>query len=297
MDTASCGTPRWDGSDLLYQIGATLDAGRACGVCERGFVWPTAEPEAEIKVGVLEEVRENGAEQGAGQAGSRGSPARPRQGAAASCPTESTTAGAASSLVRQLEVSSELNPGKDAESQLVEALRISYPQFAVRNAAAGSWITGQLRPIIDLPVTVTMATLIPVLPDQSIQAWAWWPHGIWIGPRHTNFADGSICAFEQTDRTWERGGNLTTLLDLQAVWIARHIYLRVYDRWPGQQRLHTPYERLTEHRPGEFCGCGSDRRYELCCNKQDLEIGIVRARVDAKNKGVLRVRRPVIPGD
>jgi hypothetical protein len=45
------------------------------------------------------------------------------------------------------------------------------------------------------------------------------------------------------------------LLDLQIVWIARHLYLRRFGRWPGRQVLHTAFERLREE-----CCLASDRR-------------------------------------
>ena len=72
------------------------------------------------------------------------------------------------------------------------------------------------------------STNVGIIPFNNLISWAWWlPALIWIGPRHTNYHPlGSICSFEPEDRTWQRGQLLITLLDLQVLWIVRHIFLR-----------------------------------------------------------------------
>ncbi len=108
-----------------------------------------------------------------------------------------------------------------------------------------------------------------------VRSWAWWGPGlIWIGPRHTNYPDGSICSFEPKDLdAWQRGKSLRDLLDIHAVWIVRHLFLRYFGHWPGDQVFHTAYERLKEHRPGELCGgCRSGLRYEDCCRILDYRL-------------------------
>ena len=93
----------------------------------------------------------------------------------------------------------------------------------------------------------------------------------WIGPRHTNFPDGSVCAFEPADKTWVIGDPLVTLLDLYTLWALRHLHLQVFGRWPGHQAVRHPYERILELREDEHCGCDmSDKLYGKCCRDRDL---------------------------
>lgn len=109
----------------------------------------------------------------------------------------------------------------------------------------------------------------------AVRSWAFWGDPLatpsWIGPRHTNFPDGSICAFDPADRTWTFGEPIVELLDLYTVWAVRHLHLRVLGRWPGPQAVHMPYERILELNTDELCGCGnSKRRYGECCRGKDL---------------------------
>src|SRR5690606_16184896 len=78
---------------------------------------------------------------------------------------------------------------------------------------------------------------------------------------------GSICAFDRTDAVPD---DFSVHLDLMSLWLARHINLSVFGRWPGPQVLHTAYERLHEHAENELCGCTSGRLYDRCCRQADL---------------------------
>lgn len=80
---------------------------------------------------------------------------------------------------------------------------------------------------------------------------------------------GSICAFDRTDAVPD---DFSVHLDLMSLWLARHINLSIYGRWPGPQVLHTAYERLHEHAKNELCGCTSGRLYEECCRDADLAL-------------------------
>lgn len=107
-----------------------------------------------------------------------------------------------------------------------------------------------------------------------VRSWGFW-HSVagstWIGPRHTNFPDGSICAFDPTDGTWRVGDPIVELLDLYTLWAVRHLHLQVFGRWPGPQAAPHPYERISELRADEYCGCGaSDKLYGECCRDADL---------------------------
>lgn len=108
-----------------------------------------------------------------------------------------------------------------------------------------------------------------------VRSWAFWVDAVslpvWIGPRHTNYNDGSICAFERSDSTWTLADGLVPLVDFYTLWAARHLHLEVFGRWPGAQAVHRPYERILEIQPNEKCGCRrAQRTYTKCCRSQDL---------------------------
>ena len=96
-------------------------------------------------------------------------------------------------------------------------------------------------------------------------------HPVWIGPRHTNMPDGSICAFDPKDGTWKIGGSLVSLLDLYTLWALRHLHLQVYGYWPGRQVANFVAERFLELKPFEHCGCGGGKSYAECCSVNDLK--------------------------
>lgn len=151
----------------------------------------------------------------------------------------------------------------------------AYPQVQFRPTPDLIWLLNEIIPIRGLNESALLITVYPLATTEDIISWAWWgPAMLWIGPRHTNYyASGSICAYEPTDGTWSRRRPLTNLLDLQVVWIVRHLFLRYFGHWPGPQALHTPWERLREILPGESCGgCTSGRRYEDCCRPRDERI-------------------------
>jgi len=138
----------------------------------------------------------------------------------------------------------------------------------------GLWLLTESALLPALQTTATFLTGISFT-RASARSWGFWRGGTvgctWIGPRHTNFPDGSICAFEPSDGTWTFGDPLVELLDLYTLWALRHLHLQVYRRWPGQQAVHHPYERLLEIREGEYCGCGkTDKLYGECCRDRDL---------------------------
>lgn len=156
------------------------------------------------------------------------------------------------------------------QRQIVEDVAGAYPRVSARPTAQALWVTITIQPVQGLPDAAVVSTVYPLDPWRRVSSWAWWTAGVWLGPRHTNYPDGSICSFEVTDGTWTRKDSLLGLLDLTAVWITRHLYLRYFGRWPGRQVLHTAFERLKEHRPEELCGCDSGAKYSDCCQARDL---------------------------
>jgi hypothetical protein len=134
-----------------------------------------------------------------------------------------------------------------------------------------------------LPGLAQEATFLVALPFQTgllPRTWAYWSGaGVprWIGPRHTNFQDGTVCAFSPDENAWSEGGDLRTLLDLYSVWTLRHLHLDLTGLWPGKQyamigsrpELSALY-RISECEPQELCGCGSEKlTYAECCQPKD----------------------------
>lgn len=156
----------------------------------------------------------------------------------------------------------------------LEGVAGAYPQVELRSTPDAVWLLNWVTPLPGLDESALLVTAYPLNRSQNIVSWAWASLVlIWIGPRHTNFPEGSICSFEPKDRTWQRGRSLITLLDLNVLWIVRHIFLHWFGRWPGRQIFHTEWERLNEHLPGELCGgCDSGRLYDKCCRPRDEAI-------------------------
>lgn len=156
----------------------------------------------------------------------------------------------------------------------IAAVQAAYPGTQVWEVADGFWLYAQshLLPGLNRPAGFLVGLS---LAKRCVRAWAFWSAGVvgadWIGPRHTNFPDGSICAFEPRDGTWVFGESLVTLLDLYSVWALRQLHLERLSRWPGPQAVHFPYERILEVAGDEHCPCGfTGRSYAECCQPVDL---------------------------
>ena len=137
----------------------------------------------------------------------------------------------------------------------------------------GFWAIAKSGIFDGLNRSATIVTGMFTLSPFAFQSWAFWEDREWIGPRHTNFPNGSICAFDPLDSTWIPGDPLVVLFDLYTVWLVRHLHLSVFGRWPGAQAVPHPYERFLELRDSELCGCDREppRPYEECCRADDLQ--------------------------
>lgn len=175
-------------------------------------------------------------------------------------------------------------PSSSPASVIVPDLKRRYEGEldAVQEAYPGAqfWLQG------DSLWLLTESALLPGLQRKAVfltaisyrrriaRSWGFWggflPGFVWIGARHTNFPDGSICAFEPTDRTWCIGDSAIQLLDLYTLWALRQLHLEVFKRWPGRQVAPYAYERIIELQYDEHCGCGSNKLYGECCGDQDL---------------------------
>lgn len=135
------------------------------------------------------------------------------------------------------------------------------------------WLVAQSGLLYGSQRLATFVIGVAFAPALGIRGWGFWSSPFshtWIGPRHTNYPDGSICAFEPSDGTWKFGDSLVSLLDLYSLWATRHLHLERLGRWPGRQAAVDPYERLSEIRDDEFCGCErGDALYSECCKDSD----------------------------
>jgi hypothetical protein len=182
------------------------------------------------------------------------------------------------------------------ECDQIEAVRDKYPSAKISSDPVGTWLAVRTCPIgADGPQALLLIA-IPQAPRKA-EAWAFWinPRGTsWIGPRHTNFPNGSICAFPLNSDHLDCACPLRRYIDLLSEWCARHLYLAVHTKWPGpQEGLWVAY-RLGETQPGECCPrCGMLVLYEDCCKSLDE-----RELVDPRNPPApppdLSARRPPV---
>ncbi len=160
------------------------------------------------------------------------------------------------------------------ESELNAVLE-AYPKTRVWRQPDGLLLLTESALLASNHLPATFFIMIPYAKTEVVKGWGFWTSAIgieWIGPRHTNFPDGSICAFEPSDGTWSKGDPIIELIDLYSLWALRHIHLKIFGRWPGRQAVHFPYERILELRSDEYCGCKhSDKLYGECCQKNDLK--------------------------
>lgn len=254
---------RWllnaNAKNQLAEIGRQLDRGIFPEVKNGGFVSPGGGPVF---------PRSPGKEQVDESKRSRRSPAEPWAGSRAGqgAPGGTWPPGETAPLVGADE-------GTPYEAEL-DAIRTAYPGAEVWRQEGGFWL--YVESFILPGLGRKAVFLVGVATDKrAVRSWAFWggcvPGYSWVGPRHTNFPDGSICAFEPRDRTWAFGDSLVQLLDLYSVWALRHVHDEVFGRWPGPQAVAQPYERLLELRNDELCGCGSTVHYAECCKPADLK--------------------------
>jgi hypothetical protein len=140
------------------------------------------------------------------------------------------------------------------------------------------WLQVESAILDGLDRTATFLVAIPFDTDLFPRAWGFWnlPTGPrWIGRRHTNFVDGSVCAFVPDSGAWRPGDRLDSLIDLYSVWALRHLYLEQFGRWPGAQYSPHPFYSLVEFKDEEFCGCDlhdPPLRYGECCKPDHRKV-------------------------
>lgn len=164
------------------------------------------------------------------------------------------------------------------------AVFAAYPRTAYWLREEGMWLSVESAVLAGLDRSATFLISIPFRPLSPVRAWAFWTRTIgfeWIGPRHTNAVDGSICAFNPSEGTWRNGGSLVELIDQYTTWTLRQLHLETLHWWPGQQTAQFVHERLTELNDNEWCGCRPDaKRYADCCKQSDLASDRYRAALE-----------------
>lgn len=184
-------------------------------------------------------------------------------------------------------------PGIDcAVQQLMEA----YPATRVWRQEEGLWLFVPSTLLPDLGRSAGFVIAI-ALNSRHVRGWGFWLGGnvavSWIGPRHTNYPDGSICAFDSEDGTWTFGDSLVTLMDIYSVWAVRQLYLEQFGHWPGLQSSSHPYERLNEFADSEHCSCGTHgARYGHCCKVSDRKHRLLASAVNFTMRTNLEIRTP-----
>lgn len=255
--------PTHDVIEQLRLLGEELTRQAVVEVWRGGIVRPS-------ETGALSKSMGRG--NGNGNERPRGSAAGSREGTARGKGTAggSGTARAAAPIVVR-------SPREAYERQLT-AVCEAYPGSQSWPQDRGLWLLTPSAVLEGLDRRALFLLAIPYkFEGRTVSAWGFWDrnnvnYAQWIGPRHTNYPMGSICAYHLShESSWRNGGSLVTLLDLYSEWALRQLYLEYFGRWPGSQIASCIYERILETHPDELCGCGSvDKTYAECHRVADL---------------------------
>lgn len=164
----------------------------------------------------------------------------------------------------------------------LDDLRSAYPTLVFR-VENGLWLVVRSRPLGTDGPQVVFVVAVPFVTVLTPRAWGFWRTGpcpAFIGPRHTNFPDASICAFGVDDGAWAFDDGLVRLIDLYSSWVVRHLYYMHFERWPGRQHGLSALYRRTEFHPDEWCGCGARARYRDCHQTADTMLNDEEARAE-----------------
>lgn len=163
------------------------------------------------------------------------------------------------------------------------------------------WLLVESAILDGIDRSATFLVAIPFGSGLHPRAWGYWSSSDGprrIGPRHTNFPDGSICAYVPESGAWKEGGRLDALLDLYSVWALRQLHLEEFSRWPGRQFSSHPFYSLAEFKPDELCGCDTyepPRRYGECCRPAHLSHNLLALKTDFERKMGVRLGDRVPP--
>jgi hypothetical protein len=107
----------------------------------------------------------------------------------------------------------------------------------------------------------------------QVRVWSFWDSGAEAGlpiMSHHEYPDGSMCVCKSDE--WIRGRDLIVdYVNFCVCWIAKTLHDQLIGFYPGLQ--HVPaHIRRRRDRGAEYCGCGEQRRYQECCQWQDLAL-------------------------
>lgn len=171
----------------------------------------------------------------------------------------------------------------------------AYPGMQVWKQEGGFWLYTESGLLPGLTQPVSFLTAVSTAKG-VVRSWAFYCSAVgvkWLGPRHTNFPDGSICAYDLNDGTWTYGDSIVNLLDIYTVWALRHLHYATFGQWPGPQSVPLLYERLLEFEDNELCGCGVEgKKYIDCCKNSDLQANLVREAIKFGEFSCWSIRQP-----
>ena len=265
----------------LRLIGVALDECRTVRVKNRGLVVLDDEPATTQEVEPAYEQQSQRPAAGARQRAARRKGSPRRQGAAPG--SRSPGAG------------SRLGSLTSAYERQLRDVGEAYPGSKFLPDEDGLWLFAPSALLEGLERRAIFLIALPDTPEVEPRGWAFWEEQDklrWIGPKHTNLFDGSVCAYANAnDNMWFPGDDLRTLLDIYSVWAVRHLHLEIFGQWAGRQYAlldkdgrPDPYYRLTQIEPDELCTCSSGKRYRHCCRPGDLGLGFVAAKTDFERR-------------
>lgn len=248
--------------DHLQQIGSNLNKDIVPRILDGGIVIPsnTATPTPNWVPKEFDYERETQRRSSTGTWTRPSGRQRPSSGTGATCPTGTTVC---------TDLKTFYETGMDAVEQ-------AYPGARVWWQEQGLWLWTECSLLPEDSHKAVFLTAIPFARTHIVRAWGFWTGApfaspTWIGPRHTNFDDGSVCAFDPGDGSWLLGDSIVDLLDIYTRWAICQLHLKLLGKWPGRQVAHLLFERIVEIKSDELCGCGSAVPYGECHQRADKE--------------------------
>jgi hypothetical protein len=148
----------------------------------------------------------------------------------------------------------------------------------------GVWLAVSIFPAGKVGPQADFVIAVPTNPTFRILSWGFWcttDGPVWIGPKHTNYPDGSACPFPADGAAWTEAHDLIAYVDRLAEWSMRHLYLDAEGVWPGSHEGAHIYYRLRHTHPRECCTrCRSLNPYESCCLPLDQKEFVSSHRAD-----------------
>lgn len=127
------------------------------------------------------------------------------------------------------------------------------------------------RQVCEREDVLQVASTDSVIVVPSIRVWARWQGGPLFGApavSHHQLPDMSMCVCMAYE--WILGAQpIIDLVSMSVLWTAKLLHEALIGSYPGRQH-YGALARLRRDRRHEFCGCGSDRRYDACHRHDDL---------------------------